>query len=73
MTLPDQVAEAQREYWGRGESIVVMDERGEPELAYLRGDLYGLDTPEPGDPVVELVRDLDPDRGGHPDNHRPPR
>jgi len=52
VTIPDQVARAQRDY--DGESFPVLRRDGSKARATLRGDLYGLGTSGTGDPVVAL-------------------
>jgi hypothetical protein len=52
VTIPDQVYRDQRAY--DGETITVILDGVYCE-AILRGDLYGLDTPGTGDPVVVLA------------------
>lgn len=52
VTLPDHVAENQIGYDGQE---IVVNQSGKKRKAILRGDLYGLDTPGTGDPIVELI------------------
>lgn len=53
VTIPDQVAEAQREYDGKTFPVIRRD--GSKARATLRGDLYGLHTSGTGDPTVALA------------------
>lgn len=50
--IPDQVAEAQREYDGK--TFPVLRQDGRKARAELRGDEYGLWTPGTGTPVVAI-------------------
>ncbi|HMN55602.1 MAG TPA: hypothetical protein PKE15_00010 [Ottowia sp.] len=52
VTIPDQVAESQKEYDGK--SFPVLRRDGSKARATLRGDEYGLWTPGTGDPVVSI-------------------
>lgn len=53
VAIPDQVAEAQREYDGK--TFPIIKRGGEKGRARLMGDEYGLGTPGTGEIVVKIV------------------
>ena len=54
VTIPDQVAAAQRDYDDSEKSFPVLRRDGTKARATLRGDEYGLHTEGTGDAVVAL-------------------
>ena len=53
VTIPDQVADEQKEYDGK--TFPVLRRDGTMARAMLMGDEYGLWTAGTGDPVVKMV------------------